>query len=271
MKFGKLLRERVQESYPEWRPKFMNYKALKQAIYPPASTANGFGNGVNHSRRQSHSESLSHDSDNVADIAMLQGRAVPPIPPAPSQEQATEYINTIQRAEASHAQFFCVFRGEVDKVNDFFLDKQEDFVMEHAQFSQRVNSALIPGRFSTSQLYHLRQRLTDFHGQLVLLDSFSTINFIGFRKILKKFDKKTQLNVHKFYMSTVLSTPFFTTPTVRNKIGEVENQLHQLEDFHETYFAPSLSSSMDVISFEPPRAVEMQHFSPSPSPSPPSF
>lgn len=35
MKFGKRIKEQIQESLPEWRDKFLRYKELKNLISPP--------------------------------------------------------------------------------------------------------------------------------------------------------------------------------------------------------------------------------------------
>lgn len=204
MKFGKQLRAIVDSSYEEWRPMFMSYKVLKKTIAPPDELA-------------------STDSDS---------RGPNDTEPDPSTIISTNAVANkvaVQNAERRHSLFFTRFKKEVDKVNDFFLDKQEDYIIEHAQLSAKVAEFLQPARATRAEVNHLRQRLTDFHGELVLLENYSTVNYTGFRKILKKHDKKTGLSMHQIYLNTVLVTPFFLSDTVRKLILKTEAQLADLE------------------------------------------
>ncbi|KAL6322970.1 hypothetical protein AAG906_022873 [Vitis piasezkii] len=37
----------------------------------------------------------------------------------------------------------------------------------------------------------IRKDMVDFHGEMVLLENYSNINYTGLAKILKKYDKRT--------------------------------------------------------------------------------
>jgi hypothetical protein len=125
-------------------------------------------------------------------------------------------------------QFFRELRHEVDKVNAFFLDKQEDYVILAEQLERDVADA-IQSRAPRSQIIELKRRLIEFHGCLVLLDNYSLVNFQGFRKILKKHDKKTGLNIRDAYLSAVLVTPFLLGDTVRKLLRNTEQHLEELD------------------------------------------
>lgn len=216
MKFGKKLRATVDNSYEEWRPMFMSYKDLKKCIHP---------------RRPDDAQSKDSDTkDPDQDADSDPDRTAFSVPVSYADKKRN--VDAVRHAEAAHSQFFSTFRHEVDKVNEFFLDKQEDYIIEHRQLSEKAVEFLVPGRATRPELNRLRQRLTNFHGELVLLENFSTVNYTGFRKILKKHDKKTGTNMRNIYLKTVLITPFFLSDTVRNLILKTEAQLASLDTIH---------------------------------------
>lgn len=209
MKFGKRLRATVDQSYEDWRPMFMSYKDLKKRLNPK-SLADDVDSKDSESRDPHHED---RDSDHETH---------------PISFDKARSVVAVRHAEAHNTAFFARFREEVDKVNDFFLDKQEDYIIEHQQLSAKAHEYCLPGRATRREVMRLRQRLTNFHGELVLLENFSTVNYTGFRKILKKHDKKTGLNMRDIYLKTVLVTPFFLSDTVRKLILTTEAQLARL-------------------------------------------
>lgn len=188
MKFGKRLREVVEESEEEWRPNFMNYKQLKKCI------------------------SSTDDIDQQ---------------PEPKDKAGSDDEANRSSEQEQHSEFFTGLKREVDKVNDFFLEKLEDFIIEHRQLTGRVN--LLVNYASRKEVNDMRERLIKFHGQLVVLEKFCTVNYTGFRKILKKHDKKTGASIQDAYLNTVLITPFFLSDTARKLIESTEVQLANLD------------------------------------------
>lgn len=240
MKFGKRLRATVESSYEEWRPMFMNYKDLKKCLKPTDPAGKDL--------ESRDSDSKDHESDHNLD-SHPESHDVPV-----SIADRKRHLHAVQEAERSSHQFFTCFRQQVDKVNDFFLDKQEDYIIEHRQLSERIAQCLVPGAPTREKVLRLKQRLISFHGELVLLENFSTVNYTGFRKILKKHDKKTGLNMRGIYLRTVLSTPFFLSDTVRKLVLSTEEQLAQLDRVQK--FRRSSSSS--PLSLDEPLGDEMQ-------------
>ncbi len=204
MKFGKQLRGIVDCSYPEWQPNFMSYKELKKRIVVSQ-------------------DSLSESSTCAEDESEMSWTANP-VPP-PSNAAIAQKLN-------DSAEFFAFLQREVDKVNDFFLEKQEDFIIEHQQLSSRIAEILGPESVTRSELVQLRQRLIDFHAQLVILENYSTVNYTGFRKILKKHDKKTGLNVRSIALNQISATPFFLSDTTRSLLLSTEHQIARLNQLH---------------------------------------
>lgn len=212
MKFGKQLRSIVDYSYPEWQPNFMSYKELKKRIVH---------------NRDGVSESSTCADDGESESTMATSTITTPNPLT-----AAEKLN-------ESAEFFEFLQQEVDKVNDFFLEKQEDFVIEHQQLSSQVTDIVASESVTRSEVVQLRQQLIDFHAQLVILENYSTVNYTGFRKILKKHDKKTGLNVRSLALNKVSATPFFFSDTTRRLLVSTERQISQLDQAHKSRWANS--------------------------------
>lgn len=176
MKFGKQLRNTVEESYADWRTKFMSYKRLKKCL---------------------HTCSLGN-------------------------------VNDVSFRSTCSSRFMQQLRVELEKVNDFFLDKQEDLVIEHERATVELRAATLPaasGPNARARVYRARQRLTNLHGELVLLDHFGMINYVAFCKILKKHDKKKCVRIRSSCLQSVSATPVFFSSVVRTLILSIERLL----------------------------------------------
>lgn len=253
MKFGKKIRSVIEESDEEWRPNFMNYKILKKYISHKYRLSASSENLADES--QSKDDSDSRDNDELIELP-LASSSFPD-----NDGDLTVNAQAVRQAEKLHSDFFTSFRHEVDKVNDFFLDKQEDFIIYHRQLLARVEDLLKSGCATRQQVHKLRVKLTNFHGELVVLENFSTVNYTGFRKILKKHDKKTGLNVQHIYLNTVLITPFFLSDTVRRLVLSTEAMLARLDTivkFRRPAMAVLDAPLIDHEVSKPPQRAQMQ-------------
>lgn len=204
MKFGKQLRGIVEYSNPEWQPNFLSYKELKKHIVP----------------RDGYSESTRADEGDVNMTA------------AGSFSQADAATAPAPGDLKDSANFLSCLQTELDKVNDFFLEKQEDYVIEHRELTGRVRRLLVSGASTRIEVNRLRQRLIDFHAQLVVLENYSTVNYTGFRKILKKHDKKTGLSVQTTALRNLSTTPFFASGVTRRMLLTTERQIAELDQIN---------------------------------------
>mmetsp|Transcript_5276 Transcript_5276/g.15756 ORF Transcript_5276/g.15756 Transcript_5276/m.15756 type:complete len:383 (-) Transcript_5276:53-1201(-) len=157
---------------------------------------------------------------------------------------------------ASSGEFLAALRKEVDKVNNFYLDMEEDFIIRFQFLANRVDALKLQQSVDRRLVQDLRRKLIDFLRDLVLLERFSEVNYTGFRKILKKHDKKTGLNLHMTYLLTVLETPFFLSTSRRKLQSAAERQLHCLEKF--TKFRRTAESSFSNFSMEPTVQYDLQ-------------
>lgn len=108
MKFGKEFRTHLEETLPEWRDKFLCYKPLKKLLkyypHPPPSSAD---------------DSPHIDSRQVfADTTNLSPSAA-----------ADDDDDAARPAEDLQGSFVRILNEELEKFNDFYVDKEEDFVI----------------------------------------------------------------------------------------------------------------------------------------------
>ncbi|KAH0888542.1 hypothetical protein HID58_050971 [Brassica napus] len=71
----------------------------------------------------------------------------------------------------------------------------------------------------------IRKEIVDLHGEMVLLENYSALNYTGLVKILKKYDKRTGDLMRLPYIQKVLQQPFYTTDLLYKLIKESEAML----------------------------------------------
>jgi len=76
----------------------------------------------------------------------------------------------------------------------------------------------------------LRRRLVALTAHLRLLANYAAVNYTGFYKILKKYDKKTGRSLRHTYLTAVLATPFFQSSTVRRLLVQAGGRIWQLDE-----------------------------------------
>uniref|UniRef100_A0A7N0V0S7 SPX domain-containing protein n=1 Tax=Kalanchoe fedtschenkoi TaxID=63787 RepID=A0A7N0V0S7_KALFE len=181
MKFGKRLKQQVQETLPGWQDKFLSYKELKKLVRL-ISLAPSMVNGSSDSGR-------------------------------------------------SESEFIFVLNNEIEKFNYFFMEQEEDFIIRHTELKERIQMVIDtwgPAGTSPSQpeydeeMGKIRRDIVDFHGEMVLLENYSNINYTGLAKILKKYDKRTGGLLRLPIIQNVLQQPFFTTDLISQLVKECE-------------------------------------------------
>ncbi|KAF9668793.1 hypothetical protein SADUNF_Sadunf14G0040300 [Salix dunnii] len=181
MKFGKRLKNQVQETLPDWRDKYLSYKELKKLV-----------------------------------------RLISSAPPF--SYGSTEYGN-------AEAEFVRLLNSEIDKFNTFFMEQEEDFIIRHEELKQRIQKVIDTLGPSGSQpseaaykdeMRKIRKNIVNFHGEMVLLENYSNINYTGLAKILKKYDKRTGGLLRLPFIQKVLEQPFFITDLVSKLVKQCE-------------------------------------------------
>ncbi|KAL5073288.1 hypothetical protein RYX36_012272 [Vicia faba] len=183
MKFGKRLKQQVQDTLPEWRDKFLSYKELKKLLRllstAPSSLLNGsvgYGKG-----EAEFMYLLNNEIDKFNGFFM---------------EQEEDFI--IRHKEVQQ---------RIKRVVDLWgpngtQASEEDYKEE---------------------MEKIRKAIVDFHGEMVLLVNYSNINYTGLAKILKKYDKRTGGLLRLPFIQKVLEQPFFTTDLISKLVKECES------------------------------------------------
>ncbi|KAJ6344383.1 hypothetical protein OIU76_005995 [Salix suchowensis] len=72
------------------------------------------------------------------------------------------------------------------------------------------------------EMRKIRKNIVNFHGEMVLLENYSNINYTGLAKILKKYDKRTGGLLRLPFIQKVLGQPFFITDLVSKLVKQCE-------------------------------------------------
>ncbi|CAN4096535.1 unnamed protein product [Withania somnifera] len=192
MKFGKSLSNQIEETLPEWREKFLSYKDLKKKlklIEPKRSPDSGDGDGRVAKRMKIVAGDFEKESMSEAEV---------------------EFENLLE--------------DEIEKFNSFFVEKEEEYIITLKELEDRVAKA----KDSNDEIIKIRREIVDFHGEMVLLENYSALNYTGLVKILKKYDKRTGALLRLPFIQKVLQQPFFTTDLLYKLVKECENLIDHL-------------------------------------------
>lgn len=201
MKFGKEFGIHLEQTLPEWKDKYLCYKPLKKLLkHLPAP------NPTADDHPQPSATVNSHNN----------------LPP---------HLSDLQHW------FVRILNEELDKFNDFYVDKEEEFVIRFQELKQRIERVkeksckdglfTSEGEFS-DELMAIRKDFVTIHGEMVLLKNYSSLNFAGIIKILKKYDKRTGGLLRVHFTQLALRQPFFTTEPLTRLVHECEENLELL-------------------------------------------
>ncbi|XWS72926.1 hypothetical protein CRYUN_Cryun02cG0081500 [Craigia yunnanensis] len=195
MKFGKSLSNQIEETLPEWRDKFLSYKELKKKLKLIEPMSGERPNKRLRLDRNSGDVVVSGDKFGVGD--------------GMSREE-TDFINLLE--------------DELEKFNTFFVEKEEEYIIRLKELQDSVAKA----KDSNEEIIKIRKEIVDFHGEMVLLENYSALNYTGLVKILKKYDKRTGALIRLPFIQRVLQQPFFTTDLLYKLVKECEAMLDHL-------------------------------------------
>ncbi|KAJ0754399.1 putative SPX domain-containing protein [Helianthus annuus] len=191
MKFGKEFGIHLEQTLPEWKDKYLCYKPLKKLLK----------------------------------------RLPNPTPDDPQPSPDHNHSPDLQHW------FVRILNEELDKFNDFYVDKEEEFVIRFQELKHRIErvkeKSCKDGVFTSEiefsdELMAIRQEFVTIHGEMVLLKNYSSLNFAGIIKILKKYDKRTGGLLRVHFTQLALRQPFFTTEPLTRLVHECEENLDLL-------------------------------------------
>ncbi|XVE89106.1 hypothetical protein DITRI_Ditri19aG0123900 [Diplodiscus trichospermus] len=120
--------------------------------------------------------------------------------------------------------FTLLLNRELDKINTFYIDKEEDYVIRFRELKIRAEKM-----HGNEEMLQVQKEILDFHSEMVMLLHYSVINFAGLIKIVKKHKKRTgAYSVYSSDMPRVLQQPFFSTGLLYNLIKGCEAILDRL-------------------------------------------
>ncbi|CAK9162938.1 unnamed protein product [Ilex paraguariensis] len=207
MKFGKEFGIHLEETLPEWRDKYLCYKPLKKLLKNIPSTAD--------------SSLLLIRADNLR--LQQPGDAVDGIDHPPLADHQDCFIR--------------ILNEELQKFNDFYVDKEEEFIIRLQELKGRIERLKEEGsrdgvptsknEFS-EEMMDIRKDFVNIHGEMVLLKNYSSLNFAGLIKILKKYDKRTGGLLRLPFTQLAFHQPFFTPEPLTRLLHECEANLELL-------------------------------------------
>lgn len=192
MKFGKLLRSYIEDSIPDWKENYLRYKQLKRAIktLPP----------------------LAQDVVNEVDTE--------------KREKCRETSTTLMKDQ----DFINDLNEELNKFNNFFIDKEEEFVIRVKCLEDNLSTILNEGTRDIVRVTELRTELVEFHGEVVLVLNWSMLNYTGLVKLLKKHDKIRGTCLKRRYLENACTHPFQCTKLLRSIVQRVEDMIQKLSN-----------------------------------------
>ncbi|KAK4712431.1 hypothetical protein R3W88_006944 [Solanum pinnatisectum] len=133
--------------------------------------------------------------------------------------------------------FVRILNEELHKFNDFYVDKEEEFIIRLQELKERIervkeksgrDGVLTKDSEFSDEVMGIRKDFVAIHGEMVLLKNYSSLNFAGLVKILKKFDKRTGRLLRLPFTQLALDQPFFTTEPLNRFVRECEENLELL-------------------------------------------
>ncbi|CEL57861.1 Ankyrin repeat protein nuc-2 OS=Neurospora crassa (strain ATCC 24698 / 74-OR23-1A / CBS 708,71 / DSM 1257 / FGSC 987) GN=nuc-2 PE=4 SV=2 [Rhizoctonia solani AG-1 IB] len=210
MKFGKQIQS---QQIPGWGPYYLDYKALKKIISSLAS-----------------SQISSYDAVRPTDLLNLANRAiqVENVPPTEVTSELPEGFSTTALSlypgqehdppgagnvfHTHKAAFFFKLERELEKINSFYLLKEGELKLRLATLLSKRKAAAkrlgaqSPGESDGNEAHGVEWRAVHegfrlLERDLSKLQSFIELNATGFRKILKKWDKRSKSRTKELYLA----------------------------------------------------------------------
>ncbi|CEO94615.1 unnamed protein product (mitochondrion) [Plasmodiophora brassicae] len=237
VKFGKYLAE---SSVPEWRDKYLDYKALKKVLKRLSAAAIGArrapisppavgedGRPLPLAMRRVVTDHLTGRPFMVAvttplvePIIDLTGRAAPSSAstPDPFPLSLTTLMPTTMAHREIEMQFFALLQSELEKIVEFFHEQS-------AFFAGQVDAMMVRTERRASVGSSFRLLLQRLYQGLQFLQNYHVLNYVAVAKILKKHDK-----ISSWHSSTQVIVPHLQRPDVYPSLAPVLDMSRQVQD-----------------------------------------
>jgi hypothetical protein len=108
------------------------------------------------------------------------------------------------------------------------MEKEEDLVMLDRALGERAAALLSDPAAPPALLAGTCTALAKFHGELVLLEHWCSLNYAALVKILKKHDKRSRLSLRLPVLVNVLRQPFYSTEVLSKLVRTAEERFQAL-------------------------------------------
>ncbi|CAN1828326.1 SPX domain-containing protein 1 [Linum perenne] len=128
--------------------------------------------------------------------------------------------------------FVRLLEDEMEKLNSFIVEKEEDSVIKWKVRDvvplYELQDGVAEARDSKEELMRIGREIVDLHGEMILLENYSALNYTGLVKILKKYDKRSGALLRVPFIRKVTQQPFFTTHVLNKLVKECEATLDSM-------------------------------------------
>lgn len=172
-----------------------------------------------------------------------------PLTPGISPNEASKL-----RLQTVKAAFFSQVDRELEKVNSFYLQKEADTKSRLRYLIDKKMLLRSRGpRNRATTIHALREAFLNSRHGLDKLQNFVEVNNTGFRKILKKWDKRSKSSTKELYLAHQVDVqPCFNqdiiadfSDTVTQCLSELE---HALEEENELMESTAMPNQLDLLS-----------------------
>jgi hypothetical protein len=128
----------------------------------------------------------------------------------------------------------------------------------------KKNGAFTSKSEFTEEMLEIRKAFVIIHGEMILLQTYSSLNFAGLVKILKKYDKRTGGLLSLPFTQRARHQPFFTTEPLTRLVRECEANLELLFPIEAEVLESASSSAKlqpqndDAASHDPASSVDVE-------------
>lgn len=145
--------------------------------------------------------------------------------------------NTERTGMFDEEDFIILINKELEKLNNFFLEKEEEYIIQLQELKERIEklkeNSKQNGTYTSENEFNeetvkIRRDIVAIHGEMVLLENYSALNFTGLVKILKKYDRRTGALLRLPFTQSVLQQPFFATELLSKLVHECEANLQSI-------------------------------------------
>ncbi|KAJ3127326.1 phosphate system positive regulatory protein pho81 [Nowakowskiella sp. JEL0407] len=237
MKFGK----HIERQRSEWAGShYLNYKALKKIIKSAVA--------VNDQLQQQQSDSIDASQSQVNDNST-----------GNSADQSQEF-------QALKTAFFFRLERELEQINSFYLQKESEFKVRLRSLIDKKRIILSATNPTHAALLHLKEAFSQFQQDLAKLQKFVDTNAEGFRKILKKWDKRVKATTKELYLSRQVEIqPCFNNEVLTElndlaaaNLADLDQRLEGLEPEKTITKSSSLDAIVPNTTEDPVDDVETQ-------------